>query len=98
MLIAALGSFTRDCCSDFVTESTFLVLELLVLLVEVDDLAVVNIEHFVGPHGAIGVHVGVKLKRNEPPSNRELSSLLAKHTRQVDLGIDYLLVLRTTHN
>jgi len=83
---------TSKCRSQLSTEGALLVDELLLLVVEVDDLSLFNVEHFLRPQGTAHVHVHIHLVGDQPPSHRELTLLLAEEAGEVLLGVNHFEV------
>jgi hypothetical protein len=52
--------------------------ELLLLLIEINDLAIINIEHFICPKGTAGMNIHIEFVWNESACDCELSLLLAQ--------------------
>jgi hypothetical protein len=52
--------------------------QFLLLLPEINDLPIINIEHFICPKRTAGMNIHIELVWNESACDRELSFLLAQ--------------------
>ena len=92
VLVAVLPR-TADGRAYLSAEAALLMVELLVLLIEVDDLAVFDLEHLVGPDRAACVNVHVEAEGDQATGNLALAGVLAQEAGQAALRIVYFGVL-----
>lgn len=93
VLRAPLSLGARDGGSKFSANGTLLVDELLLLLIEVDDLAIVDVKDFVRPKSTTCVNVHVQFVRDKSSSHGEFTFLLAEEAHQMALGIPHFDVV-----
>ena len=72
--------------------------QLFLLLVEVYQLAVINVKYLLGPDCTTGVDIHIKFVRDQPSSNCELSFLVTEDANQMRLRIEYFLIFVAAHH
>jgi len=78
VLIASFCPCTRKSCTQLAANGKFLMDQFLLLLPEINDLAIINIEHFICPKCTAGMNIHIEFVWNESACDCELSLLLAQ--------------------